>query len=98
MLMEDANFRLRSRLRSSDEKDPSLGPGLAYFVASDDYLKHLSKYIDQDEVSSQLDMRLIRILHQSLVMTDLSLRWLRSPMAGEQQEVKGSSRDWRRLG
>jgi hypothetical protein len=51
MLSEDANFRLRNRLRSSDERDPSLGPGFAYFVASDGYLEHISKYVDQDEVS-----------------------------------------------
>ncbi|KAF8058561.1 hypothetical protein FPV67DRAFT_1565454 [Lyophyllum atratum] len=51
LLSEDANFRLKNRLRSSDEKDPSLQPGLAYFLASDRYLRHVSQYADQDEIS-----------------------------------------------
>jgi hypothetical protein len=37
-------------MRSSDAVDPSLGPGFAYFVKSDEYLAHLAKYVDQDEV------------------------------------------------
>ncbi|KAG6912525.1 hypothetical protein DXG01_014015 [Tephrocybe rancida] len=51
ILSQDANFRLKNRLHSSDDKDPSLGPGFAYFVASNEYLEHLSKYVDQDEIS-----------------------------------------------
>ncbi|KAG6823931.1 hypothetical protein H0H92_008575 [Tricholoma furcatifolium] len=51
ILSQDANFRLKNRLRSSDEKDPSLGPGWAYFVGSDEYLRHISQYVDQDEVN-----------------------------------------------
>jgi hypothetical protein len=51
ILLQDANFRLKGRMRSSEDKDPALGPGFAYFVHSDDYLQHLSKYMDQDEVS-----------------------------------------------
>lgn len=35
---------------ASNAVDPSLGPGFAYFVKSDEYLAHLSKYIDQEEV------------------------------------------------
>lgn len=50
ILSQDANFHLKGRLRASDAKDPTLGPGWAYFVANDAYLKHLSKYVDQDEV------------------------------------------------
>ncbi|KAG6827351.1 hypothetical protein H0H92_012149 [Tricholoma furcatifolium] len=33
------------------EKDPSLGPGYAYFLASDKYLTHLANYINEDEIS-----------------------------------------------
>ncbi|KAG6807422.1 hypothetical protein H0H92_007606, partial [Tricholoma furcatifolium] len=51
VLSQDANFRLKNRLRSSDEKDPSLVPGWAYFVSSDAYLKHLASSLDQDEIS-----------------------------------------------
>ncbi|KAG6824771.1 hypothetical protein H0H92_005865 [Tricholoma furcatifolium] len=51
ILSQDANFRLKNRLRSSEEKDPTLGPGFAYFLSSDEYLSHLSKYIAEDEIS-----------------------------------------------
>ncbi|KAG6819393.1 hypothetical protein H0H93_012240 [Arthromyces matolae] len=43
ILSQDANFRLKNRLRSSNEKDPSLQPGFAYFVSDDNYLSHLAK-------------------------------------------------------
>ncbi|KAJ7841679.1 hypothetical protein B0H13DRAFT_1910144 [Mycena leptocephala] len=33
------------------DKDPTLGPGWAYMVANDDYLKHLVKYVNEDEIS-----------------------------------------------
>ncbi|RDB28096.1 hypothetical protein Hypma_001549 [Hypsizygus marmoreus] len=33
------------------EHDPLLGPGLAYFVRSDEYLAHVEKYVDQAEIS-----------------------------------------------
>jgi hypothetical protein len=52
MLSKDANFKLKGRDRSSREKDPTLGPGWAYMVANDDYLKHLSKSVAEDEVRS----------------------------------------------
>ncbi|KAL0948665.1 hypothetical protein HGRIS_010468 [Hohenbuehelia grisea] len=51
IVAQDANFRLKNRLRSSDKRDPSLNPGFAYFVADDVYLAHLSKYITQEEIS-----------------------------------------------
>ena len=50
ILQEDANFKQKSRLRSSDNRDPALGPGWATFVAGDAYFDHLSKYIDPEEV------------------------------------------------
>ncbi|KAJ7795383.1 hypothetical protein B0H14DRAFT_2391674 [Mycena olivaceomarginata] len=43
---------MKGRDRSSREKDPTLGPGWAYLVASDGYLRHLIKYVEEDEVSS----------------------------------------------
>ncbi|KAJ7635975.1 hypothetical protein DFH06DRAFT_1139060 [Mycena polygramma] len=51
LLSKDANFKLKGRDRSSREKDPTLGPGWAYMVASDDYLKHLVKFVNEDEIS-----------------------------------------------
>ncbi|KAJ7919816.1 hypothetical protein B0H13DRAFT_2320104 [Mycena leptocephala] len=51
MLSKDANFKLKGRDRSSREKDPTLGPGWAYMVANDDYLRHLSKSVAKDEIS-----------------------------------------------
>ncbi|KAJ7738811.1 hypothetical protein B0H16DRAFT_1465657 [Mycena metata] len=50
LLSEDANFKMKGRDRSTRDKDPTLGPGWAYMVANDDYLKHLVQYVDQDEV------------------------------------------------
>jgi hypothetical protein len=50
MVSEDANFKMKGRDRLSREKDPTLGPGWAYMVANNDYLKHLSKYMKEDEV------------------------------------------------
>ncbi|KAJ7198757.1 hypothetical protein GGX14DRAFT_536593 [Mycena pura] len=51
MLSEDANFRLKGRDTSTREKDPTLGPGFAYMVEHDDYLKYVSKYADEEEIS-----------------------------------------------
>ncbi|KAJ7796830.1 hypothetical protein B0H13DRAFT_2245360 [Mycena leptocephala] len=51
MLSKDANFKLKGCDRSSREKDPTLGLGWAYMVANDAYLKHLSKYVAEDEIS-----------------------------------------------
>ncbi|KAG6835107.1 hypothetical protein H0H93_004796 [Arthromyces matolae] len=51
ILSQDANFRLKNRLRSSHEKDPSLQPGFAYFVNDEAYLSHLSKYVNDNEIS-----------------------------------------------
>lgn len=50
-LAQDANFRLKSRFHK-DSKDPTLGPGLAYFVNNEEYLEYLAKHIDQDEASN----------------------------------------------
>ncbi|KAI0038809.1 hypothetical protein FA95DRAFT_1505012 [Auriscalpium vulgare] len=47
----DANFRLKSRLRSSSAKDPGLGTGTAYFVGDAEYERHLDKFKDEDVMS-----------------------------------------------
>ncbi|KAJ7078696.1 hypothetical protein B0H15DRAFT_924758 [Mycena belliarum] len=51
ILSEDANFKMKGRATSSRAADPTLGPGFAYVVASDGYLTHLAKYINEDEIS-----------------------------------------------
>ncbi|KAJ7191675.1 hypothetical protein B0H12DRAFT_1039767, partial [Mycena haematopus] len=51
MVSEDANFKMKGRDRSSRDKDPTLGPGWAYMVASDDYLNFLAKHVKEDEIS-----------------------------------------------
>ncbi|KAF8197314.1 hypothetical protein K438DRAFT_1522966, partial [Mycena galopus ATCC 62051] len=47
----DANFKMKGRATSSREKDLTLGPGWAYMVANNEYLAHLAKYVDEDEIS-----------------------------------------------
>ncbi|KAF4572395.1 hypothetical protein EYR36_006897 [Pleurotus pulmonarius] len=48
---EDANFKQKNRLRSTDGRDPALGPGWATFVAEVPYFAHLSNYVDQEEIN-----------------------------------------------
>ena len=51
MVAMDANFRLRSKLRGLQSKDPTLTPGWAYFVNNGSYSEFIKAYVDQDEVS-----------------------------------------------
>jgi len=46
----DANFCLKSRLRGSLNREPTLGLGWAYFVNNGPYLDFIKEYVDQDEV------------------------------------------------
>ena len=55
MVSQDANFRLKSRLRTSAHEDPWLAPGLAYFVANAPYDDHILKHATQEDVSMTLD-------------------------------------------
>ena len=55
----DANFRLKNRIRSSDDKDPGLHTGLAYFVENKPYREHVLKYASQTDVES--------VFHRSLM-------------------------------
>lgn len=50
----DANFRLRSKLRGLKGKDPTLGPGWAYFVDHEMYAEFIREYVDDDKVSTHL--------------------------------------------
>lgn len=47
----DANFRLRSRLRGTWNRDPSMAPGWAYFVENGSYADFIKNYVDVEEVS-----------------------------------------------
>ncbi|KAG6836043.1 hypothetical protein H0H93_012007 [Arthromyces matolae] len=49
ILSQDANFRLKNRLRSSTDRDPSFQPGFAYFVADNEYLSHLARFVGNSE-------------------------------------------------
>ncbi|KAJ7169308.1 hypothetical protein C8R43DRAFT_876185 [Mycena crocata] len=51
MLSEDANFKMKGRDVSSRAKDPTLGPGFAYMVHNEEYLKHLSNHVTEDEIN-----------------------------------------------
>ncbi|PBK62356.1 hypothetical protein ARMSODRAFT_895754, partial [Armillaria solidipes] len=52
ILMLDANFHLKNLYRSSWEKDPGLHTRLAYFVELTEYIKHVSKYAMQKDIST----------------------------------------------
>ncbi|KAJ7816808.1 hypothetical protein B0H13DRAFT_1923357 [Mycena leptocephala] len=52
LLALDANFRLKNRLRANEHQDPSLGPGLGYFVDPGPYKEHLRHYVAEKDVSS----------------------------------------------
>ncbi|KAJ7890043.1 hypothetical protein B0H13DRAFT_2341227 [Mycena leptocephala] len=49
LLALDANFRLKNRLRANEHEDPSLGPGLGYFVAQGAYKEHLRNYVAEKD-------------------------------------------------
>ncbi|KAF7324858.1 CxC2 domain-containing protein [Mycena kentingensis (nom. inval.)] len=52
ILALDANFRLKNRIRANERQDPSLGPGLGYFVLSDAYKYFLRHYVAEEDVST----------------------------------------------
>ncbi|KAF7325926.1 CxC2 domain-containing protein [Mycena kentingensis (nom. inval.)] len=52
MLALDANFRLKNRIRANERHDPSLGPGLGYFVLLLAYKEFLKHYVAENDVST----------------------------------------------
>ncbi|KAG6809044.1 hypothetical protein H0H92_001819, partial [Tricholoma furcatifolium] len=74
-LSQDANFRLKNRLRSSEEKDPSLSLGWAYFVSTDEYLEHLAKYVDEDESGGLMGKGWSRNGLGSTVQRQAQVKW-----------------------
>ncbi|KAJ7074440.1 hypothetical protein C8F01DRAFT_1242680 [Mycena amicta] len=73
LLALDANFRLKNRIRANERHDPSLGPGLGYFVLTDAYKYFLRNYVAEEDVSTciafaalmQKETRLTTGLHVS---------------------------------
>ena len=45
----DANFQMKRKKVSNDERDPSLNEGWAYFVEEGPYKEHLTKHWDQKQ-------------------------------------------------
>ncbi|KII83049.1 hypothetical protein PLICRDRAFT_119895 [Plicaturopsis crispa FD-325 SS-3] len=52
ILGHDANFRLANRMRSTEQADPSLCPGGAYFVDTGPYAAFLKNYTHDKEISN----------------------------------------------
>ncbi|KAJ3551391.1 hypothetical protein NM688_g4727 [Phlebia brevispora] len=48
----DANFRLKRRAVSSNERDPALGSGWGYFVEDTRYREHVLRYATQEDIST----------------------------------------------
>lgn len=46
----DANFRLKSHLWTTLNREPTLRLGLSYFVDNDRYTEFVKNYVDQEEV------------------------------------------------
>ncbi|KAF7795842.1 hypothetical protein EIP86_007009 [Pleurotus ostreatoroseus] len=52
ILAIDANFRLKRRAVSSNERDPALGSGWGYFVTDEPYREHVLQYANQEDISN----------------------------------------------
>ncbi|KAJ7673622.1 hypothetical protein B0H17DRAFT_1208314 [Mycena rosella] len=73
LLVVDANFRLKNRMRANEIDDSSLGPGWAYWVNLPKYRRHLKGYMNEKDISTcitfaallQKDTRMTMGLHVS---------------------------------
>ncbi|RPD67932.1 hypothetical protein L226DRAFT_474192, partial [Lentinus tigrinus ALCF2SS1-7] len=50
MISQDANFRLKNRLRMGSHDDPWLGPGLAYCVDEVRYAEYIAQFATQEDI------------------------------------------------
>lgn len=50
----DANFRMKRRDVSSEEEDPSLGDGIAFFSKLEPYMKHIDDHWELEQEVSKL--------------------------------------------
>ncbi|KAF7797133.1 hypothetical protein EIP86_008325 [Pleurotus ostreatoroseus] len=49
---QDANFRLKARFRATNVQDVCLSPGWGCFVEHKEYLAHVKKFANQEEIST----------------------------------------------
>jgi len=49
-ICNNACFRFKNKLRSSEIKDPTLGPGFSYFVDNGGYMEYVKMFVDQAEM------------------------------------------------
>ena len=83
----DANFRLKRRAVSSNERDPALGSGWGYFVEDLPYREHVLKHADQDDVSFPGPSS--AAFNADDGITDFELYRLRGDLASKQQIQQG---------
>jgi hypothetical protein len=67
----DANFRMKRRDVSSEEEDPSLGDGVAFFARVEEYMQHLEKHWNLEQ-----EVR-FSILAANLILISLAEKHLR---------------------
>ncbi|KAJ7122459.1 hypothetical protein C8R44DRAFT_831617 [Mycena epipterygia] len=53
----DANFRMKRKHVSSEEDDPSLGDGIAFFGKVEEYMQHLDKHWDFEQETKRSDVQ-----------------------------------------
>lgn len=69
MVAIDANFRLKRRAVSSNDRDPALGSGWGYFVEDSPYLQHVLRYANQEDVSASDTLRFRRSSRELQIST-----------------------------
>ncbi|KAJ7751019.1 hypothetical protein B0H14DRAFT_2541294 [Mycena olivaceomarginata] len=52
LLVIDANFRLKNRIRANEIEDPPLGPGWGSWVEPKGYQEHVRKYVSETDIST----------------------------------------------
>lgn len=93
----DANFRLKRKNISSDNADPGLGDGWAYFVEEKEYKEHLSKFYDEKEPVSEHTPFLCKIYYRTL-FRKAHVRVMTPSIYLSRSQVKGTPRlVWERL-
>lgn len=90
ILAMDANFRLKSRLRSSAKKEPMLGLGMSYFVHNDLYADFIKGYVDKTEVRAAYNSPKQII---TIKQTDQQLCRLSGVAQYAHEKVEGFARD-----
>jgi len=87
----DANFRLKSRLRGSNNREPTMGLGWSYFVDNGPYSDFIKDYVDEDEVCTFNKYMIQWPLLTPTVDSDMC--WFPGAPQHAHQEVERSSRN-----